>query len=56
MCSQPKNGKTKLTVLNKIEVVAEERVASANFHDLNHLQYFDIRRDDAQDLPPKLFQ
>uniref|UniRef100_A0A7S1EBT2 EF-hand domain-containing protein n=3 Tax=Hemiselmis andersenii TaxID=464988 RepID=A0A7S1EBT2_HEMAN len=52
----PKNGRTKLSVLNKVLVVAEERVASLNFHDQDDLQYMDTKRDDAQDLPPSLFQ
>jgi len=52
----PRNGKTKLSVLNNIMVVAEERVSSLNYYDSNHLQYMDTKRDDAQDTPPEMFQ
>ena len=42
-------------VLIESQVVAEERVAAANFEDSEHPQYHDTRRDDAQDLDPSLF-
>jgi len=45
----------RVTELNGIQVVAEERVAAANFEDSEHPQYHDTRRDDAQDLDPSLF-
>lgn len=53
---QPPGGKTKLSMLNHVMVSAEERVASANFHDPNHLQFKDTKRSDAQDLPADLFR
>lgn len=52
----PSQGKTKLSILNGLQVVAEERVSAANFHDENHLQYMDHKRDDSQDIPAKMYQ
>ena len=34
---------------------AEEIVSAANFHDEEHQQYQDRKRDDSQDVPPALF-
>jgi len=48
-------GKCKLDTLNGLLVSAEELVSAANFHDPNHRQHQDCKRDDSQDLPPGLF-
>jgi len=52
----PPQGKCKLKLLNEQFVSAEEIVSSLNFYDQEHPQYQDTRRDDAQDLPPALYQ
>uniref|UniRef100_A0A7S0HN54 EF-hand domain-containing protein n=1 Tax=Hanusia phi TaxID=3032 RepID=A0A7S0HN54_9CRYP len=52
----PPVGKCKLKLLNEQFVSAEEVVSSLNFYDEHHPQYQDTRRDDAQDLPPALYQ
>jgi len=46
----------KLVQLNGHLVAAEEIVAANNFFDKDHLQYMDVRRHDAQDIPPSLFR
>ena len=52
----PAKGKTKLSLLNGVGVVAEERVSAKNFHDADHMQFNDHKRDDSQDIPAKMYQ
>ena len=51
----PPKGRCTLDMLNGKLVAAEEMVSAANFHDEEHQQYQDRKRDDSQDVPPALF-